>query len=268
MDIIEGGRLYGEKWRMLVDVRPMTEEKEAAPIMTEQDYRVYKGTNTPPKQSGGEVVTVDLDVSKESTDRSMYVRFRKRDIERKKFALVSTGLQKAGRKFQKFILDEIITFALAQAGSTEALGGNDRFTTVSNLVAKMDDEGFDTAAAAMTPTDFAQILQTQVGTAGPMPFITNTMLDKSGNNVRGLNIAEDYALLGYIPGIKVRKSSDLGGNIVVVDKQSIVFGLYKDVTIEDWKDPVQSLENFTLNAAYDMKTHSKLSKGIGKATGV
>lgn len=268
MTVLEGGRLFGEKWRSMVTIHNMTEEKEVVPIITEQDYIVHKGTNTPPKQSGGETVTVELDVTKENKTRSMLVEFRERDIKRKKFPLVQSGLEKAGRKFNKFILDEIVKFALDNAGTTEALGGNNRYVTATNLVAKMDDEGFETSVAAMTPTDFAKVIQTQLGTDGPLPFVTNTMLDQNGNAIRGLQRGEDFMLLGYIPGIKVRKNSDLSTNWLVMDKNSIAFGLYEDISIKDWKDPWKSLQNFTLEATYDMKTHSKVSKGIGKATGV
>lgn len=265
-DVMEGGRFFGERWRKLVTVHNMTEEKEIVPIMTEKDYLVHRGPNRPPKQSGGEVATIELDVSKESKDRNMWVSFRKRDIEHKKFNMVSAGLKRAGAKFQKFILDEVTQFAIDNAGTTQALGGDDRFTAVTKLVAKLEDAGFMQGVAAVNPTDFAEMLTTTLG--NNLPFITNTQIDRNGNIIRNLQTGEDYMLLGYIPGIKVPDYSSLNGNVIIEDPNCIQFGLYKDLAIEDWKDPFKSLEGFSITATYDIKTNSsKLGPGIGKGTG-
>ena len=266
--IIEGASFHGDKWRNIVNLHNMTEEQEKIPIFTENDFIVYKGPNIPArKQSGGDVVEIQFDVTKDNKDRNMWVSFKQRDIDRKRFNLIQNSLRVAGKKFARSILDEVVEFAVNNAQTTEALGGNDRFTAVSNLVAAMEEAGFMPEAAAMQPTDFAQVLQTQVGTGGPMPFITNTMLDKSGNAIRELKKGEDYMLLGYIPGIKATNST-LGGNILMIHKNALNFGLFKNVFIKNWEDPIKSLRGFEISATYEIKTDNKLDEGLGKVTGV
>ncbi len=264
--IIEGARFNGAKWRNLVNLHKATEEQEKVPIFTENDFKVRKGTNRPPVQSGGDVTEIQFDFTKRARDRDMWVSFHERDIERKKFNLIQNSLRMAGQAFSKFILDEVLTFINDNATSTRALGADDRFTAVTDLVATMENAGFPAEAAAIDPPDFAQVLQTQVGTAGPMPFITNTMVDKSGDNVRKLKFGEDYMLLGYIPGIKAVNTT-LSGNIQIVNKSSVNFGMFKDITIKNWEDPIKSLKGFSIHAVYELVANTKLNAGMGLVTG-
>ena len=266
--IIEGASFNGDRWRSLVNLHKLTEEQERIPIFTEDDFFVHKGPNTPAKkQSGGEVVEINFDVTKDNKDRNMWVSFKQRDVDRKKFNLIQNALRVAGKKFARFILDEVVEFGVNNAGSSQALGGDDRFTATTNLVATMEEAGFAPETGAMQPTDFAQVLQTQVGTGGPMPFITNTMIDKSGNAVRNLKKGEDYMLLGYIPGVKVTNTT-LAGDILLIHKASLNFGLYQDVQIKNWEDPLKSLRGFEINATYEILSNAKLTNGLGIVTGV
>lgn len=265
--VLDGARFYGDKWKKIVNFHKLTEEQEKIPIMTENDFAYMKGPGEPPLDSGGEVADLQFDVSLDTTDRYMDVKFRKKIVERKKFDLMQKAIEKATRRFAKGILDEVVEFGVANAGTTEALAAQDRFTAVSDLIALMEEAGFPVAAAAMTPTDFAQVIQTQVGVAGPMPFITNTMLDKSGNNVRGLEAGEDYMLLGYIPGIKAVNAT-LAGDILLVSDVSLNFGQFGEIRIEQWEEFLKSFKGFKISATLELKTHAKLSAGIGLVTGV
>jgi hypothetical protein len=265
--VIEGAMFYGDKWKKLVNLHMLTEEQEKIPIMTESDFEYQKGSGEPPLDSGGEVAEISFDVSADSTDRYMWVQFRKKTSDRKKFDLMQNAIMRASAKFAKGILDEVVEFAVANAGTTVALGGSDRFTKTTELVATMEEAGFPVSAAAMTPTDFSQVLTTQIGTAGPLPFITNTMLDKSGNAIRGLEAGEDYMLLGYIPGIKAVNST-LAGDILLTAPQSLNMGQYGDIKIENWEDFLKGYKGFKISTTLELKTHSKLSAGIGLVTGV
>lgn len=266
-NILDAGKLHGEKWRNIVTIDNLTDEKEEVPISSEADYEVHVGENRPAFSSGGDIQNISFDVSDDDKDRSVWVSARKKTTDRKKFNILSDMSKKGSRRLNKFILDEVSEFMITNAGSTEALGGNDRYTAVTNLAATLDDAGFDQNVAVMTPTDHAQVLQTQVGVGGPMPFITNTMLDKNGQAIRGLKNGEDYMLLGYIPGFKVRQNTNVASNLVVADKGSTHLGKFGDVRIEGWEDVFTALKGFSIAITYEIKTHSKLSAGIGKVTG-
>jgi hypothetical protein len=265
--VVEGAKFYGDKWRSIVTIDNITEEQEKVPLITESDFIVHVGPNADKKQSGGKYDEIAYDVSKENTTRSMDVPFRDRDVERKKFGVIENTIRVATRKFEKSLLDEIVEFGVANVGTSEALSSNTRFVAVSNLVAALEEAGFgEDLIAAMTPTDFAQVLQTQQGTAGPLPFITNTMLDDSGKAIRQLAAGENYMLLGFIPGIKAVNST-LAGDIMIAAKRSLRVGLYEDTKITDWKQPREKIQGFGLERTFQIKTHSTIDEGIGLVTG-
>jgi len=266
--IIEGARFFAERWRSTVTIHNMSEEKESIPIMTENDFIVYEGPNKPPIDSGGDIVTMDFDVSPDNTDKNMWISFRKRDLEHKKYLSIENGLRLGGRRFARKVLDDIVTFISNNAATTQAFA-TDRFNTLTLLVAKIEDAGFDVNYSLIGPQDFQKALITQMGTAGPLPFLSTEL--RTGNvETQNLRQAADFQWLGYIPGIKYKEkiaTPVLNGNVLVYDKASVYMGLYKDITMVDWNDPFKWLQGFDLTMTYQLKTHAKIDDGLGKATG-
>jgi len=268
--LLDGARFFAERWKNAITINNMTEEKESIPITTEEDFIFYRGSNKPPLDSGGDVLTMDFDVSPDSKDRNMWVSFRKRDIEHKKYLSIENTLLKAGRRFARGVFDEISGFLVTNAVTTEALGANTRFIAITNLIAKLEEVGFDANAALMTPTDYTECLQSQIATSGALAFLDSTLrTGKTDTNT--LKQVADYELLGYVPGMKYKQKDTtdgtLSGNLLIYNKESVIMGLYKDMTMVDWQDPIKWLQGFDLTATYDLKTHAKIDDGLGKVTG-
>jgi len=271
--VLQGAWDEASFWKDIVRIEPMgNTEKMELSIITMRDFQRRRGHvgGAGRVAGGGQYTRVALDVSKENTDYYLHVSFKKRDIELQKFGQIENGLRAAGARFAKDILDDIVNAYVNDATTTEALGGNDRFTALTNLEASLVNAGHMPDVCIVEAADFAQVLQTQVGTAGPMPFITAIQAGPSadGPSVGGLGkVGLVGNLFGTIPMYRVGNNTTLAGDIILVRKEAgKVFGLSKDITIVDFDDNIRSLEGFRIEARYDLKTG--IAAAIGKVTGV
>jgi len=236
--VMRGAEDEAGYWREIISVRQMETEKEEIPLVTQRDFKVRTGhiDASGLEAAGGQFSRVSLDVSDEKTDHYLYCPIRERDIEMRRFDVVESALEAAGAAFAKHILSEITKAYVNDAGSTEALGTNTRFTALTNLIATMVDNGFSPDVCLMTAKDYAQVLQTEQSTGGAMPFITAIEAGPSAgeNLIAGIGKMNGMVgrLFGVIPIYVIGNDSNLEGNIVLAEKaKGEVLGLHKDITV-------------------------------------
>lgn len=254
-------------WRDLIRVEDMgNNEKMEVPIITMRDFKRVRGTVGGASKvfGGGQYTRVGLDVSKENTDYYVHVAIKERDIELGKWDQVDQALQAAGARAAKDVLSDITKLLAVDATGTtnEALGANNRFVALTNLEARLVNAGFTPELVLIESLDYAEVVQTQAGTAGPFPFLQILQAPPPAPGNQGLV----GSLFGKYPVYRVGNDSNLAGTIVMYNRQAAaVLGLSQDITMVDFIDPIKDLRGFRLKMRYDLK--AGLGASIGRVTG-
>jgi hypothetical protein len=238
-DVLHGAEA-NKAWKDWVKVAEMDEPKDQVPTITEDDFIVVEGTaGAKGRYTGGKFGSVALDCSEDRGLHKIILGIKKTWIKDSKWNSVQEATTIAGSAMYKHVATDIAVKLLASIGGTEAFD-TDLYKTIVKAIAALRKAGINPDRILMNPDQEATLMAMD-------KFISIEMLGRVGR------LAEEGVIGNFYGTIPVYSTSVCGANPLVYNgAKGVVAGLRQDIQIEDYDDPIQSLEGAVLTMRFDL----------------
>jgi len=238
-DVLHGAE-YNKAWKDWVKVAEMDEPKDQVPTITEDDFIVVEGTaGAKGRYGGGKFGSVALDCSEDRGLHRIILGIKKTWIKDNKWNSVQEATTVAGAAMYKHAATDIAAKLLASIGGTETFD-TDLYKTIVKAIATNRKAGFNPDAVLVNPDQEATLMAMD-------KFISIEFLGRVGR------LAEEGVIGNFYGTIPVYSTSVCGANPLVYTRaKGVVCGLRQDIQIEDYDDPIQSLEGAVLTMRFDL----------------
>jgi hypothetical protein len=238
-DVLHGAE-HNKAWKDWVKVAEMDEPKDQVPTISEDDFLILEGTaGAKGRYAGGKFGSVALDCSEDRGLHKVILGIKKTWIKDNKWNSIQEATTVAGAAAYKHVATDIATKLLASIGGTEAFD-TDLYKTIVKAIATNRKAGFNPDAVLVNPDQEATLMAMD-------KFISIEMLGRVGR------LAEEGVIGNFYGTIPVYSTSVCGANPLVYTRaKGVVAGLRQDIQIEDYDDPIQSLEGAVLTMRFDL----------------
>jgi len=240
-DVLHGAE-HNKAWKDWVKIADMDEPKDSIPTISEDDFIVIEGTaGAKGRYAGGKFGSVALDCSEDRGLHKLILGIKKTWIKDNKWNSVQEATTVAGAAMYKHAASDVATKLAAAAGGTEAFD-TDLYKTGVKAISYNRKAGFNPDAMLTNPDQEAIFMAMD-------KFISIEQLGRVGR------LAEEGVIGNFYGTIPVYSSGVVGANPIVYTRaKSVVCGLRQDLQIEDYDDPIQSLEGAVLTMRFDLAT--------------
>jgi hypothetical protein len=238
-DVLHGAE-HNKAWKDWVKVAEMDEPKDQIPTITEDDFIVVEGTaGAKGRYGGGKFGSVALDCSEDRGLHKIVLGIKKTWIKDNKWNSIQEATTVAGAAMYKHVATDIAVKLLASIGGTETFD-TDLYKTIVKAISTVRKAGFNPDAILVNPDQEATLMAMD-------KFISIEMLGRVGR------LAEEGVIGNFYGTIPVYSTSVCGANPLVYTRaKGVVTGLRQDIQIEDYDDPIQSLEGAVLTMRFDL----------------
>jgi hypothetical protein len=240
-DVLHGAE-HNKAWKDWVKVVDMDEPKDQIATISEDDFLILEGTaGAKGRYTGGKFGSVALDCSEDRGLHKVVLGIKKTWIKDSKWNSVQEATTVAGAAMYKHVASDIATKLAAAALGTETFD-TDLYKTGVKAIATNRKAGYNATAMLTNPDQEATFMAMD-------KFISIEMLGRVGR------LAEEGVIGNFYGTIPVYSTAVCGANpIVYTAAKGVVLGLRQDLQIEDYDDPIQSLEGAVLTMRFDLAT--------------
>jgi len=240
-DVLHGAE-HNKAWKDWVRVAEMEEPKDQIATISEDDFLILEGTaGAKGRYTGGKFGSVALDCSEDRGLHKVILGIKKTWIKDNKWNSVQEATTVAGSAMYKHVASDVATKLAAAALGTETFD-TDLYKTAVKAISTNRNAGFNADAMLTNPTQEATFMAMD-------KFIDITMLGKVGT------LAQEGVIGNFYGTIPVYSTAVCGANPIVYTRaKGVVCGLRQDLQIEDYDDPIQSLEGAVLTMRFDLVT--------------
>ena len=238
-DVLHGSEI-NKAWKDWVKIAEMEEPKDQVPTISEDDFIVIEGTaGAKGRYTGGKFGSVALDCSEDRGLHKIILGIKKTWIKDSKWNSVQEATTVAGGAMYKHTAADIAAKLLASIGGTETFD-TDLYKTIVKAIATLRKAGYNPDAILVNPDQEATLMAMD-------KFISIEMLGRIGR------LAEEGVIGNFYGTIPVYSTAVCGANpLVYARAKGVVAGLRQDIQIEDYDDPIQSLEGAVLTMRFDL----------------
>ena len=240
-DVLHGAE-HNKAWKDWTRVADMDEPKDQIATISEDDFLILEGTaGSKGRYAGGKFGSVALDCSEDRGLHKVVLGIKKTWIKDNKWNSVQEATTVAGAAMYKHVASDVATKLGAAAGGTEAFD-TDLYKTGVKAIATNRKAGYNPDRMLTNPDQEAVFMAMD-------KFISIEQLGRVGR------LAEEGVIGNFYGTIPVYSSGVVGANpIVYTAAKGVVCGLRQDLQIEDYDDPIQSLEGAVLTMRFDLAT--------------
>jgi hypothetical protein len=240
-DVLHGAE-HNKAWKDWVRVAEMDDPKDSIPTISEDDFLILEGTaGAKGRYTGGKFGSVALDCSEDRGLHKVILGIKKTWIRDNKWNSIQEATTVAGGAMYKHVASDVCTKLAAAAAATETFD-TDLYKTGCKGIASVRKLGFNPDGILTNPDQEAIWMAMD-------KFIDITMLGRVGR------LAEEGVIGNFYGTIPVYSTSVMGANPIVYSRmKGIVLGLRQDLQLEDYDDPIQSLEGAVLTMRFDLAT--------------
>lgn len=259
-DLVAEGAEPFSFWKEVWRIETMSEPKLTLPKSTSadiiSDLALLKGADgTKPQALGGDMDNVDFDTSGNKGYFRGATSIQRNWLKDNNFRALEIHLKEIGEALAygmgKFIADTHITDAGITDTRANIDGASGKATeALANVIEdKLPTTRFTPDTMIMHPTDAVYAKVEQWGTAGPIPLMSATYLDRDGRNITEPGIA---ALLGLK---KVWRTPWMTSATVLIfaKEKAEAVGLRQDIEFEDFGDTLMGLVGSVISTRFDVK---------------
>ena len=238
-DVLHGAEA-NKAWKDWVKVAEMDEPKDQIATITEDDFIIVEGTaGAKGRYAGGKFGSVSLDCSEDKGMHKVILGIKKTWISDNKWNSIQEATTVAGSAMYKHVATDIAVKLLASIGGTETFD-TDLYKTIVKAISTNRKAGFNPDAILVNPDQEATLMAMD-------KFISIDFLGRVGR------LAEEGVIGNFYGTIPVYSTSVCGANPLVYTRaKGVVCGLRQDIQIEDYDDPIQSLEGAVLTMRFDL----------------
>lgn len=238
-DVLHGAE-HNKAWKDWVKVAEMDEPKDQVATISEDDFLILEGTaGAKGRYTGGKFGSVALDCSEDRGLHKVVLGLKKTWIKDNKWNTIQEATTVAGAAMYKHVATDIAAKLLASIGGTETFD-TDLYKTIVKAIATNRKAGFNPDAILVNPDQEATLMAMD-------KFISIEYLGRVGR------LAEEGVIGNFYGTIPVYSTAVCGANPLVYTRaKGVVAGLRQDLQIEDYDDPIQSLEGAVLTMRFDL----------------